>query len=376
MLTVSVSKKIHKEYYMKKVAMIAAALLFGASAVFAVEGEVSFENKLSSDIVEIAGGDASFAGFTEKVKVNFDSENLDFGLTGKVADVLKQSDNLSATGFHFTYDFPNYKIDTGSFSWYVEFRPWQWLTLGWSDDVWTYGSYLPVWDDNVVTGNIGAANGFALIFRPIGGLRIGTAVDFGYTVVEYDDSADPDTTFKLNWNFGADYTYGELFSFGVSARDILGKTGDSWDGSIGVYASLLDLAGASVNLGYTYNDGDGAADVAGDNLITLGASYGVGPFGIDFDLAFAADNDVDSYDLYIGAVPAFDINDNWGASLEFTFKTNLSSGDNAVASDIFIHPEVTYGFNNHKFGLGVGFDICGSDTTITIPVFWKYNFKK
>lgn len=373
---------------MKKIALVAAALFFSAAA-FAVEGELSFTNKVSSDIVEISDGSADFAGFTEKAVVTFDSEQLDFGITAKASDILKTKvDSETTPGTtKTTVDLPLYGIDgtdtePGSFSWYIEFRPWQWLTFGWSDDVYTYGSYIPVEDDNVKGGNIAAENGFAVILRPIGGLRIGTAIDFSnlYTKTE---TGSVSTEEKVNpvWNFGIDYTYGELFSIGVAARDILGKKGDDWNGSVGAYFAFTGLEGANFSLGYTFQDKKGIADVAAgqkSNLINFGASYGVGAFNIDFDTVFGDSTDPEAYDLYIGACPSFDINDNWSVDVTFTFKTDINEDapNSKTASDIFICPEVTYGFNRHTFALGFGMDFAGNSATFTIPVSWKYKFTK
>ena len=48
----------------------------------------------------------------------------------------------------------------------------------------------------------------------------------------------------------------------------------------------------------------------------------------------------------------------------------------AAAPSFVVHPELTYGVNNHKFGLGAKFEIEGSDVSIAFPVYWKYKFKK
>lgn len=362
---------------MKKMALVAAALVLGASVAFAAEGELTFTNKLETNIVDITSAGTEFAGFTEKVEVEYKSDNVDFKVKGKVKDLFAGETSLGTVTSKSFID--KYGIDKGSYDWYVEFRPWQWLTLGWSDDVFTDGSYLPVWDDNVAGGNISTENGFALILRPVTGLRIATGIDFGYWIFTEDSSDNSKSTY-LDLNFGTDYT-NDMFSFGFAARDVLAKAGNDWDGTIGVFASFTGLKDATFRLGYAYNDKNGVQDdLGGKNLITFGASYSIAGLGLDLDFAWAGGDEIATpYDIYVGFLPCYEITDAVSAEVEVLFKADLSAKTNTytpVDSTISITPAVSYTLGKHTFKAGFGMGFTGNDSEFTIPVSWKYKFTK
>ncbi len=274
---------------MKKVLAIAAAALL---ALGAFAQEVSFENDLFTDTVKIKNDGVSFPGIGDEVIVDFTSDRVDFGVDATSAYFLSQS---------------TFSLVDWDFDWYVEFRPVQMLTLGFHDPVFTTGSYLPVEDDNIATGNFATENGFALIVRPVNGLRIGTGLDFGYDLAG-DNKQNPDISFGFDYMVSSNDS--DLVAFGASVRDVANDSR-----SAGAYVSFVGLEGAEINLGYTWNDADGMEDVAGTNLVSLGATYAEGAFSCKFD--FVTDFAGSGYDMYAGLLAGYKFADNFGADFRF-----------------------------------------------------------
>ena len=148
-----------------KTAAVLAALTMASSAF----AEVTFEayNKLSSDVVTFNHKDAAdetekvFGGLTNKIYAEILTDRIDAMVEGKFAiDDYTGRDDYGV----------KWKGDVSD--WYVEARVVDGLiTLGYHDAIWSEGSYLPIYDDNVFAGNIGS-KGFTLVVRPIDGLRI------------------------------------------------------------------------------------------------------------------------------------------------------------------------------------------------------------
>lgn len=179
------------------------ALTMGISGAFAQE--FSFSNEVSSDLVTITKADDTekdFAGISEKAEFEFKSEKVDAGVMVE----FTIDDYGADEGYGFKWTDYNY---------YIEFRPIHEITLAWHDDIYTTASYLPVWDDNVSTGNFGS-DGFTVVTRPYPGLRIAATIPFqfendGPNTINFlngdSDSGEDD----FNFGFGFDYTLGNLF---------------------------------------------------------------------------------------------------------------------------------------------------------------------
>lgn len=339
---------------MVKVLVASAAMLVLGASVFA-DVEIDAYNKLSSGIVNITTGDnasTEFAGIKNKAHVELLSDKVDALVEGTLSFSLK--DNYGAFGLEFS-------------DWYIEFRPIEFLTFGFHDAVHVAGDYLPVWDDNLSAGNFGSEV-FALVVRPIAGLRIGAALD---NPAEFGREGVTPAI-----NFGADYAYNDFGSLGVAVRNVAGKDGDNWDGTVGIYASLTKLADNGldfVNLGFAINADD---DIGVDgNILSLGASYTNGAFNVllDFVTNFEADANGNK-DVYLALGPSYGITDAITAGLNASVVGSYAANSEA---NLDFNPYVDYVIGNSKFEVGVDIAIATGDagsTTISFPVYWKYTF--
>lgn len=367
---------------MKKIfAIVGAALV--ASAVFA-DVSVEYTNKLSSDIVNITSTkvgdgdpdtDTSFAGITNKSSVDFKSDKVDAGITVIVFGNTEKytKDGNEKTAWLQSWEFDDY---------YVEFRPINILTLGFSDTIYTPGSYLPVADDNVANGNIGSD--YVVVLRPIQGLRIAGGLDNEAHL--FNGNIKPDL------NFGADYT-SDIFSLGAAFRNVAGGS-DNF--GFGVYGGFYGIDGLALTLGYSYKNDVFAGDDVSEfnilsdylglgvsgNLLSLGVSFGKDAFSAAADFVTNFGDDENDLDLYIGANVGYQITEAFGASATFTYKTIFDN--ESLGFIITIEPDVTFAINdNNEIGVGVNFGIGKfgekeektSQTTLTnvsFPVYWKY----
>lgn len=239
----------------KGVAIVVAALTLGASAAFA---EVSFTNKVKSGIVEITslgddGAAIDFAGVSERVEAEYTSDKLNFGADGELT-----LDNQP--GPQYVYSKADSITDFFDLKWtdldfYLEYSPWNFLTLFLSDDVYTPGSYMPVVGFHMGSGNLGSD--FGVMVKPINGLRITAGLDvISYFGGSSDDedvwTHKPISETLPKVNVGADYTYKNIWSAGVVARDVL-----NWSPvkncSIGVFGSFTGFEGWALYSGVMFN---------------------------------------------------------------------------------------------------------------------------
>ena len=335
---------------MKKILALAAASLLVAGAAFAQDMELAFENDLYTGIVDISNDGASFGGFEDEVIVEFTSERVDFKVDA-TTDFLAQDE----------FELGEYDVD-----WYVEFRPVQMLTLGFSDPVFTTGSYLPLADDNIGTGNIATTNGFATILRPINGLRIGAGLDFG---AKLGNSEIPAI------GFGFDYVLNnsekDLLAFGASCRDVAN------DGrSFGGYFSFLGLDGATINLGYSYND-EGFSNVAGNNLLNFSAVYKSGAFTTKAEAVtnFGSKSGEAKYDLYGALLFGYVFNDKFGA--DFRARTWVDFSNTVSSPKVDFRPRAKFFFGNHTILAGVSTALTIKETVeyaVSFPIVYVYAF--
>ncbi|MCR5217290.1 hypothetical protein [Treponema sp.] len=345
---------------LKKTILVAALLAFSAAA-FAQE--VSFENTLSSDIVEITVADdetdSSFAGLENNTVVGYTSDKLDFGLdisffltTAEVVTGLNKTSAYMAIGQG--YGLAGYAIN----DYFVEFRPIELLGIGFHQGYSIAGSYLPVEDSNLDAGNIGSD--FGLFIRPIEGLTIGAGLDFTSLFGGYDDWDSP------YLNFGAEYEIADTVSFGAAFRDILNDSR-----SIGAYVSFFALEGLTINGGFTYN-GE-FADVAG-NLVSAGVIFEKDAISLAGDLVLALGGDEDDgFDFYAGAAFGYQISDPFSVSIAASFKSDFDADEDGW--ELGINPGVAYAINDHhEVGAGLSLTFTGTETCIAIPVYWTYSF--
>lgn len=343
---------------MKKiVSAVAAALALASSAAFAQE--LTFTNEVSSDVVEITipkSGDttAAFPGVTEKMAAEFKSEKVDFKVDARVKFVYDNFDNPTEKQFGMKSDSDHW-LDG-----YIEFRPINLITIYLHNGINTAGSYLPVEDDNVAAGNMGA--NFGVCLRPIEGLRISAGLD-----------ESPFADKKLKINVGADYTFGNAFAAGVVANGI------NADVAVGGFFSFTGVENLTTNLGYSWykNASKGTfKSVSGNHLIDLGVKYGLGniplSFALDVVTGFGGNDAEALYDLYTGANISYGFTEALGANV--TFKGQFDFADtNPATADIEVQPQLTFSAGSNSFAFAVNLEFCGN-TTIKFPISWSYSF--
>lgn len=370
------------------VAFAAAALL----SVSAFAQSVEFTNELSSDVTAIRKGKVyndgeddttkDFAGLEENVVATFTSEKVDAEL-----DVTFILDDWNDKNFGFAWD---------DVSWFVEYRPVEKIALGFHEDVWLEGSYLPIYDDNVALGNLGS-EGFTVAATPIEGLKIAVTVPFG----EGDDGVnyftrkdENDETVKLNIGFGAEYAFEEMFTVGAAVSNVA----DSDNRGFGVYAMLKPLAEQDfvIRAGYSYSKAEGEITeddevvgkyyenkiddlsisedfgVFGKSLFNVSVEYSLDTLSFSAETLFNTDDKNSDYDMYFAACVGYELSESLSADVtgKFLFD-NSSSGAEPV---IGVNPNVAYTFGNHTFSAGLNYETCDGDSFISIPLSWSYSF--
>ena len=325
--------------------MIATVLC--AFSAFSFAQEVTFENKLSSELVSIKitddGNESEFAGFENETSAEYSSDNLDIGLTVKFAIAKEDDDALSIGAENFVDDY------------FIEFRPINLLGIGFHKGYSVAGSYLPCLDGEIEASNIGSDLGVFL--RPLDGLVIGAGLDF----ITYfgRDGKEPLV------NFGAEYSLAEMLAFGASFRNIA-----SDDRLIGAYASFTGLEGVTLNAGFTYNGEIEDFNISG-NLINAALIFNKDAFGLAADAVFAAGGDKDeANELYFAANVSYQITEALTANLCASYTKDFDNEDVWAAA---INPSVDFALNdNNTLGAGVLVNIMKSEKAISFPLYWKY----
>lgn len=349
------------------------AAFFFAAACFrfaAVCQEISFENELSSDVVSIRNGASydeekgrtDFAGIKENAVVLFTSEKLDAGI-----DVAFILDDWSERNFGLKWD----DID-----WFIEFRPVDIISLGFHEDIYSDGSYLPIYDDNIGTGNFGS-DGFTVAFRPAEGLSLFATVPFG----EEDDTVNffsGDDTADFQCGFGINYAYEDLFSAGCSVQN----AADSGRRSFGIFVQASPLEGLSFGAGYSFSKEKNAGfddlsiseefGVCGESVLNLFAGYEVGPFACAAEGLVSLDDEDSEYDAYLAVSAGFAFSELISADIAGAFLfDNSSDGAKPVVG---INPNILCTLGNHAFGAGVNFETTDGDTFVSFPLTYTYSF--
>ena len=331
----------------KKLVITAALCAFTAALSFAQE--VTFENKLSSEIVNINisddDTDTSFAGFENETSAEYSSDNLDFGLTLKFNLAQEEDDSISIGSEDFIDDY------------FIEFRPIDLLGIGFHRGYSVAGSYLPCLDGEIEAANIG--RDFGLFVRPIEGLVIAGGVDF----ISYFGRDGE----KPLFNAGAEYAFEEIIAFGAAVRNIA-----SDDRSIGAYASFTGLENFTINAGFTYKGEIEDFNISG-NLINAALLYTNDPLSIFADVVFAVGGDEDeANELYTAANVTYQITEPLSVNLYGYFTTDFDNDDSWCVG---VNPSVDYQLTEHNtIGGGVFVNVMKSLKSISLPVYWKYAF--
>ena len=318
----------------KGVAVMAAALALSASVAFA---DVSFTNTVSTGIVEIIPGVSpmmDFAGISERIEADYTSEKFDFGAQAELTLDNQPGFQLVYSQADSVWDFMDLKWTDLDF--YLEFRPWSWLTFFLSDDIYTPGSYLPVVAFNMGSGNLGSDIG--VMWKPFNGLR----ATIGLDVISYF-GGDPDTDNDV-WlgtpitgslpkiNIGADYTYKNMWSVGLVGRNIL-NWGTPKEASIGLFGSYTGIEGWAFYSGLMFNHNyDWKWDV-NDQYPNANVIGFIGEYRVEglllFDLGLSCWNDKISVD--------FDLCTNFGlnraAEWDYRWYSLYGAGSNSFPTD-------------------------------------------
>ena len=370
----------------KGVAVFAAAALLSVSA-FAQT--VEFTNELSSDVTSIRKGKVynggedetikDFAGIEENVVATFTSEKVDAEL-----DVTFILDDWNERNFGLKWD---------DISWFVEYRPIEMVALGFHEDVWLEGSYLPIYDDNVALGNLGS-EGFTVAVMPIEGLKIAATVPFGEDDdgINYFNSKDEDgETVKFNVGFGAEYAFGELLTFGAAVQNVA----DSDNCGFGIYAMVKPVAEQDfvIRAGYAYSKAEemdedseekyyssGIEDLSisedfgvfGKNLLNFSVEYSLGALSFSAETLFNTDDKNSEYDMYFAACAGYELSESFSADVTGKFLIDRSS--DGAEPVIGVNPNVAYTYGNHTFSAGLNYETCDGDSFISFPLKWSYSF--
>lgn len=402
---------------MKKIAFTLLATALVSASAFAAKksADISFSNEVSSDVIhhispKIKNIDShtAFAGVKENVVADYEGDIIKVGVDA----TLEMSD---ANGTWNDDDDLPFLISEWDADWYVEFNPFQMVGFGFSDELYTPGAYLPVWDDNIVAGNY-STNGFSVLIRPIDGLTFGAGFDVPAAWFGRGDYKDSNA-YELA--FGVNYEQEKLFSVGGSIRHI--GTKDSLQ--LGAYVSLLMIDNLVLNLGFTHSeDGDaGLGDVAflntygywdstnekwvsylnatgiyGENIASAGVTFDLGQFQLAADAAVNFDKNWDDdyyadrykggYDFYTGVEFSMGLVDKLSLDIKgfllYDFgKETVYVGDKWRSLDptVGAYPKVIFELNEkHTLSAGAIFQTClDSDfgyTEIALPISWKYTY--
>ncbi len=146
-----------------------------------------FTNTVSSNVIDIysdgstgSGMQVAFDGIFNEVTTGFRSERIEAGITGKFGisryNITDQS-TQTALGLSWVNDAAQmFRYD--GYDWFIDYRAFPWMSVIFSDDVYIFGSYLPVFNGNIESGNLGSD--FGVMFNLLNNdLRIGLGVDFG-----------------------------------------------------------------------------------------------------------------------------------------------------------------------------------------------------
>lgn len=409
---------------MKKLLAGFAAIL-ACSSIFA-EFSYRFYNKVFSDTMNIRHVDRDYLGSSIDFKGTKDDSYTDtefLGIYNRVYAEVK-TDKTDAMikakfGFDDWTDGSDYgfRWEGGIEDWYVEYRPWNFLTLGFHDAIYMDGSYLPVYDDNLYSGNIGS-EGVTAVYIPAalnGSLRIAATTPFTTNtnwvkadkddIRELDDTHDSDDTFDVG--IGAIYTV-DLFQVGATLQDIF----DGDERRFGTYVNLPTLFGLcnelTVGGGFAHSEGGAVYDfdgsktfddytyfggVNGENLLSSYLTYTKDKkFIVNAEFVWNM-NDSDFYFFKYVDDKGKNVAGGWdfytAASVQFWISTPLSFEivgklvadtaqadgvddlDNIYAGEFNIYYQLT---QHSEVSAGVSVACFDKNYKVCFPCYWKYSF--
>ena len=319
----------------KKIKVFFYLFLFISNIVIAQQ--VSFENKVTSNLFDMYGGGSNFQfafdGIYDEVSMLVDYNRLYGGIQGKFGlSRLNFDGSTEQWGLSWVNDAAQ-MFRYGGYDWFIEYEARPGKTVIFSDDVYTYGSYLPVFNGNLESGNLGSD--FGLLLKE-DGLCIGIGVDFGLgsrttqtslvsgvsagvssvsgsndavlsklsttgsagdvmvgNTALYSSKKVSDVVFDVNlldlsklpgFNFGVEYNYEDMFTVGLTARNLLsavkgfttkfvsGGIGNSESVAASLNFALIGIENMLLTAGFYIND-DG---VLSDYMVVDGTLFSTG----------------------------------------------------------------------------------------------------
>lgn len=370
---------------MKKLAAAAlTAFTLLCSAI--AESSVSFYNKIYEEDYFYANNDGEtekdFPVIKDKMNVEYTSEHVDASITAIVG-----IDD---------FDDRHYAIDGYIDDWYLEWRLFQPLTIGLHDNIYSEGSALPIYDDNLANGNIGS-DGFTVVYRPgifKNKLRLGATLPFNFTKDEDGFGSEPnwlktkddeDDNKYIDFGLGAIYT-DDFIEIGFTAKDI----SDSDERLIGATISFPNLFGAvegfTIGGGFTNAKGKNAGfddlvsvlgndfGITGENLINANLSFERNAFGLVAEFLYNVKDDENDYDLYTACNVSFTAKEKLTVTTGGKFLCDLNSDTKDSCKNIIgalIGAE--FSINEHnQIGIEVDFFQRDKVKAYAVPVFWKW----
>lgn len=394
---------------MKKIVFAALAVAALSTVSFAAgkKAAFSFENEIGSNVIDSwhwSSDDDSidsktkFAGVYDNVVADYDGGILKVGVDATFAATPWGYNNDHGDKDYWTVNWD------GDADWYIEFNPFDMVGFGFSDELYTAGSYLPVFDGNISGGNY-STNGFAVLIRPAKEFTIGAGFDFEAVLDGDDDWGDPALC------FGVDYSTDD-FSIGGALRHIT----SSDHRQVGVYVSLGMIDNLVLNLGFTHSadanvgledvdyantyhfwngkewlEFDNYSGIYGKNVASAGVVFEAKKFTLSADVAMNFDSDDSDYDFYSAVDFLFGLGSvSKGLGLDVQGFVLFDMGcpkeryaGEELGSTVGVKPQIVFATGKHEFRAGIALQHKFADdrlakdnsyTYIALPVSWKYTY--
>ena len=358
-----------------KFAALAGAALLAAGGAFAQATEdygmpqgMYFSNEIGSDVVTVTGNAhkdevdtnwrSEFAGIYDDITIGYTSEKLAFELSPRfgISDKTENyygKDSYSAKAGH-GYSFnaagigaTNYgpnnadangtlnSDDTGwnywEVAWDFRFSPFDIVDFYLNAGPDIVGSKLFARDSAWGASGLGS-DGFAIVTKPIDGLRISGAIPFSYDVTSkmnwmnaevednwvtsdgalgYPRKGMGGSGYQFRLDLGADYTLASgLFGAGVKVNDIINAGYRQY----GIYAGM-NMGAIAANLGFNYAENymdfdafdDGLIKISGKQIVAGSVSFVAGDLKVMADIMSNLKKYQSVYDVYAGAKVVYDL---------------------------------------------------------------------
>ena len=386
---------------MKKLFFVLAVFALAGSLTFA-ETEISFYNKVYMEDAFWGHDDAA----DENIKKFSPVKNkFDFQLASEKFDAEVKGIIYFADWGGETYGFTGELKDA-----WVEFRPIEQIGIAFRENIVAWPSSLPIYDDDLKTGNIGS-DGFTALFRPSplnGALTVAATIPFGWDLttesINYVNGENElGEKNKFNFGLGAAYTH-DYFEVSVRAANIINNDKRELGATIGFPNLFGAVENLNIGFGYEYNKaGDGYDDfinyltvqagVYGENLLDAVVTYETDKFAVIAEAVTNFSEDTNwsnfTHDLY--AALEFDLHATEKLTLAFTGKiaTDFTNDDKAGEYDgteFTLSGETLK--NAYMAGIGASFDITEHHSVgagfevglqnknygFAVPVSWTYTY--